>query len=145
MVNMSLKIVSACLAGIDCNYKGESRPCEKIIQLVEEGKAIPLCPEKLGGLPTPRSPAEQKDDRVITDEGEDVTEEFKKGAEEVLKTAKLIKCKEAILKAKSPSCGSKRIYDGTFTGKLIEGEGITAKLLRKNGIKVKNEKEIDQD
>ncbi|MFW5902534.1 MAG: DUF523 domain-containing protein [archaeon] len=139
---MTLKIVSACLAGIDCNYKGESSPCEKVIELVKQGKAVALCPEKLGGLPTPRPPAEQKGEKVLTDEGEDVTEEFEKGAEEVLKTAKLIKCKEAILKARSSSCGSKKIYDGTFTGTLIDGKGVTAKLLEENGIKIKNEEEI---
>lgn len=138
-----MKIVSACLAGIECNYKGESRPCEKVIELVKKGKAIPLCPEQLGGLPTPRSAAEQRNGKVFTKEGKDVTEEFQKGAEEVLRIAELLDCEEAILKSKSPSCGSKRIYDGTFTGTLKKGKGITAKLLEENGIEVKNEKELE--
>jgi len=137
-----MKIVSACLAGIECNYKGESSPCEKVIELVKEGGAIPLCPEQLGGLPTPRPAAEGRDGKVFTEEGEDVTKEFQRGAEEVLRIAEILDCEEAILKSKSPSCGSKRVYDGTFTGTLIKGRGVTAELLEENGIDVKNEKEI---
>ena len=137
-----MKIVSACLAGVECDYKGGSRPCPKVIELVRGGKAIPVCPEQLGGLTTPRTAAEQKNDKVITKTGEDVTEAFKKGADEGLRVAKLVGCKQAILKAKSPSCGSKKVYDGTFTGTLIDEDGIFAKLLKKNGIKVFTEDEI---
>lgn len=137
-----MKIVSACLAGIKCRWDGETRPCEKIVKLVKQGKAIPVCPEQLGGLSTPRIPSEQKGDKVFARNGKEVTAEFQKGAEEALKIAKLVNCDEAILKSKSPSCGSNKIYDGTFSGKLINGDGVFVKILKKNNIKVITEKEI---
>jgi len=137
-----MKIVSACLAGINCNYKNESRPCQKIIELVKQGKAIPVCPERLGGLTTPRFPAEQRGNKVFTKGEKDVTIQFKRGAKEALKIAKLANCNEAILKSKSPSCGSGKIYDGTFSGKLIDGDGVFAKILKNNNIKVFTEEEI---
>ncbi|MCX6748631.1 MAG: DUF523 domain-containing protein [Candidatus Pacearchaeota archaeon] len=137
-----MKITSACLAGVKCMWDGEAKPCEKVIELVKQGKAIPVCPEQFGGLPSPRIPAEQKGERVIRKEGVDVTIQFEKGAEETLKIAQLINCKEAILKSKSPSCGSGKIYDGSFSGKLIDGDGITAKLLKKAGIKILTEEQI---
>jgi uncharacterized protein YbbK (DUF523 family) len=104
---------------------------------------IPVCPEILGGLPTPREPAEQKGKKVITKSGKDVTKYFEKGAKEVLKIAKILKIKKAILKQKSPSCGCGKIYDGTFSKRLIKGDGVTAKLLKKNGIEVFTEENID--
>lgn len=131
-----MKIVSACLAGLKCRWDGEAKPCREVVELVKQGKAVPVCPEQLGGLTTPRDPAEQREDRVLTKTGEDVTSSFEKGAEKALKIAKLSECDEAILKSKSPSCGSGKVYDGTFSGKLIEGDGVFAKLLKKNGIKV---------
>lgn len=137
-----MKIVSACLAGIKCRWDGEARPCQKVIELVKQGKAIPICPEQLGGLTTPRAPAEQKNDKVFTKDGKDVTAQFERGAEEALKIAKLANCNEAILKAKSPSCGSGKVYDGTFSGKLIDGDGVFAKILKKNNIIVFTEDEI---
>ncbi len=137
-----MKIVSACLAGIKCRWDGDSRPCQKVIDLVKEGKAIPVCPEQLGGLTTPRMPCEQKGNKVFAKDGKDVTDFFEKGAEEALKIANLAGCKEAILKSKSPSCGSGWVVDGTFSGKLVEGDGVLAKLLKKNKIKVLTEKEI---
>jgi len=137
-----MKIVSACLAGIKCRWDGEARPCQKVIELVKQGKAIPVCPEQLGGLTTPRTPAEQKEDKVFTKDGKDVTAQFERGAEEALKIAKLVNCDGAILKSKSPSCGSGKVYDGTFSGKLINGDGVFAKILKKNNIKVFTEKEI---
>jgi len=147
-----MKIVSACLAGINCNYKGESAPCEKVIELVKQGKAIPICPEQLGGQPTPRPGAEIKDGngllvlngeaRVVEPKGNDVTKIFIKSAEEVLKIAKLIKCNEAILKQRSPSCGCGEIYDGTFSKKIIEGDGVTTALLKRNGINVISEEDL---
>jgi len=137
-----MKIVSACLAGIKCRWDGEARPCQKVIKLVIQGKAIPVCPEQLGGLATPRTPAEQKDNKVFTKTGEDVTAKFEKGAKEALKIALLANCDEAILKAKSPSCGSNKVYDGTFSGKLIDGDGVFARVLKKNNIKVYSENDI---
>jgi len=135
-------IVSACLAGINCKWNGKSSPCSKVIKLVKKGKAIPVCAEQLGGLTTPRMPAEQRKVKVFRKDGVDVTAEFKKGAKEVLNIAKMYKCKKAILKSNSPSCGSGKIYDGAFSGKLIVGDGVLVKLLKKNNIKVYTEEEI---
>ena len=131
-------IVSACLAGYRCRYDGKIVPDDEIVALVKQGCAIPVCPEMLGGLPCPRIPAERTEDglRVVTREGNDVTEAFTSGAFEALRMAKLFGCDRAILKANSPSCGCGQIYDGTFSGTLIEGDGVTAELFKKNGIAV---------
>ena len=129
-------IVSACLLGVSCRYDGNSKPNEKIINLKEKYNLIPICPEIMGGLPTPRMSAEIKDGRVKTENGIDVTEEYKKGAEEALKLARLFGCKKAILKENSPSCGCGKIYNGEFTRTLKDGNGITAELFIKNGIDV---------
>ena len=137
-----MRIVSACLAGVKCRWDGDARPCQKVMDLVKQGKAIPVCPEQLGGLPTPRTPAERRGNKVFTREGKDVTLEFKKGAEEALKIAQLANCKEAILKSKSPSCGSGKVYDGTFSGKLVNGNGVFVELLKRNNTKVLNEEGI---
>ncbi|NSW92793.1 MAG: DUF523 domain-containing protein [Firmicutes bacterium] len=139
-------IVSACLAGLNCKYNGENNYNKVVADMVSRGEAIPICPEQLGGCPTPRRPCEivggtgadvlDGKARVITKDGKDVTSELIKGALEVLKIAKLIGAEEAILKAKSPSCGCGAIYDGTFSGKVVEGNGVTTELLQRNGIKV---------
>lgn len=131
-------IVSACLAGYRCRYDGKIIPDEEIVALVKEGGAIPVCPEMMGGLPCPRVPAERTKDglRVVTREGKDVTEAFICGAFEALRMAKLYGCDRAILKAKSPSCGCGQIYDGTFSGTLRSGDGVTAELFKENGITV---------
>jgi uncharacterized protein YbbK (DUF523 family) len=130
------------LVGINCKYDGKSRICPKLVEMVKRGEAIPVCPEILGGLPTPRIPSEQKNDRVINKNGEDVTEQFNKGAEETLNIAQMVGATEAILKARSPSCGANKVYDGTFTHTIVDGDGVTAKLLKTHGIKVKTEEEI---
>ena len=140
-----MKVISACLAGIECRYDGKGKPNSKIIELVKEGKAILVCPEQLGGLSTPRTPAEQKGDKVLTTKGEDITKEFEKGAEEALKIAKMAGCSKAILKAKSPSCGYGMVYDGSFTGTLKEGNGVFAELLKKNGFKIITEEDLVLD
>jgi len=137
-----MKIVSACLAGVKCRYDGTSKPNKKVIELVKKGKAIPLCPEQLGGLSTPRIPSEIRGNKVINKKGKDVTAFFIKGAKEALKIAKLAKCREAILKSKSPSCGVREIYDGSFTGKTKKGDGIFTRLLKKNNINCKTEDKI---
>jgi uncharacterized protein YbbK (DUF523 family) len=137
-----MKLVSACLAGVKCRYDGSAKPCKKVIELVKKGQAIPVCPEQLGGLPTPRIASEQKGNKVFNKEGKDLTKEFEKGAQEALNIAKIAGCKEAILKSKSPSCGFGLIYDGSFTGKLIKGDGVFAELLKANNIKVMTEEEI---
>lgn len=134
--------VSACLVGINCKYSGGNNYNEKIFNLVKEGKAIPVCPEQLGGLATPRDPAQIKviygKRHVVTDKGIDVTENFEKGANEVLKLAKDLNIKKAILQPRSPSCGVNKIYSGDFDKKLIDGNGVTAELLKQNGIEVIN-------
>lgn len=135
-------IVSACLAGLHCRYDGGGKPNNEVIRLVAEGKAIPVCPEQLGGLSTPRLPAEIIDGRVIRKDGVDVTSEFERGAQDALTLAKLAGAKSAILKAKSPSCGSGRIYDGSFSEKVIPGDGILTELLKKNGITVQTEEDL---
>lgn len=132
--------VSACLCGFPCRYDGKSKPDERIKALYEEGRALPVCPEKLGGLTTPRTPCEIIDGRVISSDGEDRTNEYLLGSQKVLELCKKHGIKKAILKQNSPSCGSTHIYDGTFSGTLIEGEGCLTALLRKNGIEVTGEK-----
>ena len=138
--------VSACLAGINCKYSGGNNYDEKVFNLVKEGKAIPICPEQLGGLPTPRIPSEIKIidgiRHVVNAEGNDVTEKFERGAQEILDLAKKLDIKKAILKSKSPSCGYGEIYDGTFQGNVVPGNGVLADLLIKNGIEVISSKEI---
>ena len=132
-------IISACLCGVNCKYNGKNNINEKCVQLVKEGKALPVCPEQLGGLTTPRTPAEIKGYAVINKDGIDVSKNYNKGAMEALKIAKLVNADKAILKDGSPSCGSSYIYDGTFTGKKISQMGVTAKLFKKNNIEVQSE------
>lgn len=135
-------LVSACLLGEPCRYDGKSSKDEATIEYLKDKEYIEVCPEVLGGLDTPRDPAEKKiidgEVRIVNCTGVDVTKEFLKGAEEALKIAKENKCTKAILKAKSPSCGCGKIYDGSFSGKLIEGNGVTAELLMNNGILVES-------
>jgi uncharacterized protein YbbK (DUF523 family) len=137
-----MKLCSACLLGIKCRYDGKSARNRKVIMLLKAETLIPVCPEQLGGLPTPREPAEIRGERVFTRSGKDVTENFERGAGEVLKIAQLYGIKEAIMKQGSPSCGSGRIYDGTFSGKTIRGDGITTAVLKENGIKVITEEDL---
>ena len=127
-------LISSCLLGEECSYRGDSNK-KKIFDVIDKVKYIKVCPEVEGGLSTPRTPAERVGERVVDREGKDVTEAFIVGAEKTLTTAQENKCLLAIMKAKSPSCGKGHIYDGTFQGKLIEGEGVTAQLLEKNNKK----------
>lgn len=134
-------LVSACLLGENCKYNGGNNYVEGLLEdLLGEGiSVVAVCPEREGGLPIPRVPAERVGDRVINKEGEDVTEQFLAGAQAALELAKKHKCKAAVLKTNSPSCGCGKIYDGTFNGTLVKGNGVTAQLLRKRGIVVYNE------
>ncbi len=143
-------LISACLVGINSRYNGKSNKIEPLVELVKQGKAIFMCPEQTGGLSTPREPAEieagktAKDvlagkGRVLTISGMDVTKEFLNGAHTTLSLCKEAGVTKAILKARSPSCGSTEVYDGTHSGVRIPGSGITAELLRQNGIKVFDE------
>ena len=118
-------LISACLLGVACKYSGGDNLCPKVAALVEDHYLVPVCPEQLGGLPTPRTPAERQGNRVIAKDGRDVTDAYLRGAQEALKLARLFGCDTAILKARSPSCGAHGIYDGSFTGTVISGSGVT--------------------
>lgn len=129
-------MVSACLLGRNCKYNGGNNKNEALLKFLEGHEVIPICPETEGGLKTPRKPAEIVGERVMTRCGDDVTREYKKGAETALERAFLESPDLCILQSRSPSCGVNKIYDGSFTGKLKEGSGITAVLLRDNCFKV---------
>ncbi len=131
-----MKLCSACLLGRKCRYNGSSFENKKIIDLSKREVLLPVCPEELGGLPTPREPSEIMEGKVFSISGKDLTMNFIKGAEETLKIAQRHGIKEAILKQNSPSCGFGQIYDGSFSGKLLHGNGITAELLIANNIKI---------
>lgn len=135
-------IVSACLCGEKCRYDGTAKISEKVKKLADEGRALPVCPEKLGGLSVPRIPCEITNNGVFNNNNEDVTQNFIDGAEKTLNLAKKYNIKKAILKEKSPSCGSNYIYDGTFSGTLKKGYGITAKALYDNGIEIISDEDI---
>lgn len=145
-------LVSACLLGINCKYSGDNNNSEKLIEYLKDKEFIIACPEQLGGLSTPRDPSEivgeggesilTGDGKVLTNGDKDVSYSFVRGAEETLKIAKLYNCTQAILKEGSPSCGSSLIYDGTFSGVKVNGQGVTTSLLRQHGISVISEKDI---
>lgn len=136
-------LISACLLGMACRYDGKIKTYEAIDTLMEEVQItfIPVCPEQAGGLATPRAAAERSGKLVITADGKDVTAQYEHGAAEALRLAVRYQCAYAVLKERSPSCGSKRIYDGTFTRTLRDGTGVTAALLTANGITVFDETE----
>jgi uncharacterized protein YbbK (DUF523 family) len=135
-------LISACLAGYPCRWDGQAKENARIVELVRQGRAIPVCPEQLGGLGTPRKPSEIREGRVFSSDGQDVTAQFEGGARAVLAIARKYGCAEAILKANSPSCGCGRVYDGSFSGALVDGDGIAARLLKEAGIKVSTEDDI---
>ena len=135
-------IVSACLLGENCKYNGGNNKCDDIIALAEKFEIIPVCPECFGGLPIPRVPSEIKDGRVYSKTGEDLTEAFLSGAEQTLYIAKETNAPCAVLKENSPSCGFGKIYDGTFSGNKIVGNGITAQLLYDNEIQIFGESQV---
>lgn len=137
-------LISACLVGVNCRYNGSNTLEEKLVELVEEGNAIAICPEILGNLPIPREPceitkSEEGDITVVGESGEDYTTQFITGANKTLEICRVAEIKNAILQSRSPSCGYGKIYDGRFSGDMIVGNGITAELLSKNGITVFNE------
>ncbi|MFW6209719.1 MAG: DUF523 domain-containing protein [Spirochaetota bacterium] len=138
---MDLLLVSACLAGINCRYDGGNSENEYVRSLVEAGRALPVCPEVLGGLPTPRVSCEIVTDprgskRIMSKDGRDFTGQFAAGAEKTLQIARLIGAKQAVLQSRSPSCGYGYVYDGQFNGTFRQGNGLTAELLLRNGIEV---------
>ena len=136
---MDKVLVSACLLGTPCRYDGRSKADTRIQALAEKYDLVPVCPEQLGGLPTPRVPSERRGERVITDDGRDVTAEYRRGAAAALALCLQNGCKAAVLMEKSPSCGCGQVYDGTFSRRLIEGDGVTAELLKAHGVAVYGE------
>ena len=136
-------LVSACLLGACCRYDGQSRQNEAVLRLSDEHEIVPVCPGQLGGLPTPRPPAEIRGERVINCRGTDVTASYQKGAAETLRLYDLLHCSGAVLKARSPSCGKGWIYNGSFAGELIPGNGVTAALLLSRGIPVWTEEDVE--
>ena len=137
-------LISACLVGDKCKYDGHTNYTPLIKDLLEKYELVPFCPEVEGGLPTPRKPSERKGDKVINNAGKDVTRNFLLGAEKALNICKYLNIKIAILKDNSPSCGVNQIYDGNFNKKLIKGGGVTTELLRKNGVTVYTENQIEE-
>ena len=135
-------LVSKCLMGENCRYKGDNCKNKKVLDAVRGETVIAVCPEQDGGLSTPRPPAEIVGDKIVNAEGKDVTKEYLAGAANALRLAKENNVSLCILKAKSPSCGSGIVYDGSFTGKLTEGDGVTAKLLKENGFRVISENDL---
>ncbi|AJG97625.1 DUF523 domain-containing protein [Clostridium beijerinckii] len=145
-------IISACLCGVNCKYSGKNNLNDRCLKLFREGRAVLVCPEQLGGLPTPRNPVELNsaasevldgNGKALSNKGEDFTKQFIDGAYETLKIAKELGATKAILKEGSPSCGSNFVYDGTFTGNKIEGKGITALLLENEGITVFSDEDLE--
>ena len=138
-------LVSACLLGVACRYDGASKglPDSVLRELMARHVLVPACPEQLGGLPTPRLPSERIGAQVVMKDGTDVTAAYRRGAEEALRLARLFGCRRAVLKERSPSCGSGTIYDGSFSGRLAGGDGVTAALLRENGIAVCGESALE--
>lgn len=136
-------LVSACLIGVNCRYNAKKIDISADMQkLMEKHELIPFCPEVYGGLTTPRAPSEIRNGRVYSSEGADVTENFLRGAREALKLTRRMSCEAAVLKERSPSCGSGKIYDGTFSGIQVDGDGITAALLKKAGIPIFGETQL---
>ena len=129
-------LVSACLLGENCKYSGGNNYSPAVAALAEKYELIPVCPEQMGGLPTPRVPSERAGDRVLNREGTDVTDAFRLGAEKALEIALAHGIKRAVLQERSPSCGCGTVYDGTFSGTLIPGDGVTTELLREHGVEV---------
>ena len=138
-------LVSACLLGEACRYDGEAKPCAAVQSLAEKAELIPVCPEVLGGLPTPRPSCEIVGGRVLDCNGNDKTEAYQKGARDALRIAQENGCSVAVLKEKSPSCGCGQIHNGKFDGGLVSGNGITAELFLKNGIAVYGESKADAE
>ena len=137
--------ISQCLLGDPCRYDAQSKGLseEELLRLRIRFNLIPFCPEQLGGLPTPRTPSEIVGEEVIMKDGKNVTGEYNLGAEKSLNILLENRCKKALLKEKSPSCGKHSIYDGSFSNTLVKGEGITASLLQKNNIRIYSEDELD--
>ena len=138
-------MVSGCLLGENCKYNGRNNYSEKVAEFIKGHEVVSVCPECLGGLPVPRVPAEIVNGMVINKEGENVDIQFRKGAEIALEIARKESIDLAILQSRSPSCGVKQIYDGTFSKNIIDGQGIFAKLLKENGFQIIDVEDFNTD
>ena len=137
-------LVSACLLGVRCNHRGEASPSPAVAALGDRYRLIPVCPETLGGLPTPRPAAEQQPDGTVrTAVGDDVTAAYRRGAEATVALAAGVGATEAVLKARSPSCGCHEVYDGTFSRTLVAGLGVAAAALAAAGITLRSEEDVE--
>ena len=141
---MKTILVSRCLLGDACRYDGASCPFPGIEALSRRYTVVPICPECDGGLPVPRPAGERRGDRVVTKDGADLTASYRRGAEIALRKATETGARIALLKSRSPSCGVGRIHDGTFSGGMTDGDGITAELLKENGIEVYTENDLSK-
>ncbi len=139
-------VISACLLGVSCRYDGDTKPLDRRVldRLRDRWELVPVCPEQLGGLETPRPPAERQGARVMADTGRDVTAQYRRGAAQALYLAQLLGADTALLKERSPSCGSGTIYDGSFSGTLTTGSGVTAEQFAAAGITVCGESEVEK-
>ena len=137
-------LVSACLLGLRCRYDGRSKPNGAVLALRERHTLIPCCPEQLGGLPTPRSSAEWQGEKIVNRAGQDVTAQYRRGGGEAVVLARVLGCEAAVLKERSPACGSREIYDGSFTGVLKPGKGSAAAALEAAGIPVFSESDVEK-
>lgn len=137
-------LVSACLLGCRCRYDGASKSHPAVEALAARYELVPVCPEQLGGLSTPRPPAERQGDRVVTESGTDVTEQYRRGAAEAARLCALLGCQAAVLKERSPSCGKGQVYDGTFSRTLTDGDGVTAAVLAGMGVPVYGESQVEE-
>lgn len=123
-------LISACLLGVPCRYDGGEKGCAAVLRLADRHEVFPVCPEQLGGLPTPRTPCERVGDRVLTQGGQDRTREYARGALAAARLFDVLSCDCALLKERSPMCGCGQVYDGTFSGRLTQGDGVLAQRLR---------------
>lgn len=137
-------LVSACLLGVRCNHRGGANPSTAVQRLAETHRLVGVCPETMGGLPTPRVAAErQPEGRVVNESGDDVTDAYERGARATVELARVLGAEDAVLKARSPSCGSREIYDGTFSRRLVPGAGVTAEALRAVGVRIRSEEDVE--
>ncbi len=142
MNNIKKVLVSKCLLGIPCRYDGKGKTCENVLEFLKDKEMVVVCPEVMGGLSIPRNPAEIIGENIISNAGVDVTKEYMSGANQALEMALREKVDICLLKSRSPSCGCGQIYDGTFSGNLIDGNGCTAELLLNNGFVVISEEDL---
>ena len=137
-----MKLCSACLLGINCRYNGKNKMNEKVLEIAKKEVLIPVCPEQLAGMSTPRNSAEIVDGKILEQDGRDMTRIYMNGVSEAMKVVEMLGVTEAILKQKSPTCGCGKIYDGTFSGNLTDGDGLFTKALKQKNIKVVSEEDL---